>query len=158
MQESMLDPVLPLTDEEGSVASVDFLRQGAGNSDLDAALYARGQFDETSPPRDHGCQFPSEPAQRLGADPNGLRLDSRQLFALDAAIYIGSRRFHLFEEALAARKAAYAALVEQEKIELAERNGPWLSAWLSFLMNTADLNLGLGVARRDLPLWSAPRV
>ena len=151
-QESMLDPVSPTTNDEAAAAATLFLRNGQKYFDLDSAiaaltLYARLPFVvESQGGHREDADFLESLRGVAALMQSGCDVNSRQLFALDAAIYIGMQRFHLLDDALIARKAVYAVLIHQQESKIAERDSPWLSAWLSFLMNIADLNIGLGEA------------
>lgn len=150
MQTSAADPVSPLSLEEESKVAPEFLRRGAESSDLDAALaalvlYAREPFDDKAASRSLlGAKFLESLDNVSALLRSGRMLNSRQLLALDSAIYAGSRRFHLFHQTLTARKAVSDELRAQERIACDKQDGLWLSAWLSFLLNLADLSLSVG--------------
>lgn len=162
IQESFVDAVSPFTEDDDRTLASEFYRQGVDNANLDFALaslaeYAREQFGQSGRSREMVC---GDFLKSLDSTATLIRtapeLSSRQLFALDNAIYIGSRRFHLFERTLEVRKAISLVLAEREETALEERNSPWISGWLSFLMNTADLSLSAG--DRDAALGSSQNV
>lgn len=144
--EFVFDPVPPFSAEEDRVLSSEFQRRGA-EGDLEFAVAALAGYAREA----------SEPAQRNRDDlrvdfiqvletaaaliEGGAELNYRRFFALDSAVYIGSRRLHLHAEAHAFYQRILKALAGQEAQALETRHGAWLAAWASLLLNAADLSL-----------------
>jgi hypothetical protein len=112
-QVTAADVVSSFTEEQERRIAPEFFRRGAENEDFDAALaaavlFARGVTDELHGDAE-GADFLNSLRQVTGFIASGFQINARQLFALDNAIFRGSRRFHLYGEALSARKTICAA-------------------------------------------------
>lgn len=159
--DSTFDPVSPIAEREELAAASDFFRRGREEGDIDAAIasltiHARERFGGSARPLDLvKADFLQSLEGTSTLIRNGSRLDSRELFALDNAIYVGSRRFHLSEKGLAVRNAILPALTERERLAIETQDSRWISACLSFLINVADLELDLGA--RNAALASSER-
>ena len=139
-QESAFDPVSPIADEERITANGLF-RQGAEKGDLDKALAELVNLARHGLARSDFLK--SLDSVSILVQGGAIRV-ARNLSALDGALYVGSGRFHLFREVQAARQAAYKTLLNQEKLCLEHHDTRWTLAWLNFLVNLADVSVGLG--------------
>lgn len=147
-QVTAADAVSSFTEEQERRIAPEFFRRGAEKHDFDAALaalvlYARGLSGELQSDT-AGANFLNSLQRVMQFIETGLQLNARQLFALDNAIFHGSRLFHLYREALSARKTICDTLLKLEAEALKRGDQPWLSGWMSFLMNAADLGLSCG--------------
>ncbi|HYE43505.1 MAG TPA: hypothetical protein VEA15_08945, partial [Caulobacteraceae bacterium] len=147
-QDAVGDAVSPLPPEEEREAAPGFLQQGR-DGDLDAGLaalllYARAPYDLEAADGAQKAAFVDSLETATALVRGRGRLNARQLGALDTALFVGSRRFHLFQEALKAREAVIAALEAQEPEARAAADQTWIAAWLSLLLGAADGALGVG--------------
>ncbi len=148
VQESQTDSISAFTPAEERLAIVEFQAQGL-QGDLEAAmaalaLHARGASAVDTPPTVRLADFTAAATAVATLLKEGAVARGSQLIAFDVALYLGSRRYHAFEEAKGVRELAFSALAEHEADALARQDLVWLVGWLSYLLNLADETLGQG--------------
>jgi hypothetical protein len=143
---AVADQIFPFTPAEAGAAAGRFW-EAANRGDFDAALAAaavcaRGTTSSPAKPLHSAQEFlraawrVAELATALGA------LSWPQLQSFDSALYFGSRRHRLFREVLAIRNSLLPVLERQTRSSEVQ-SLPWRLAWLSFILNVADMRLGL---------------
>ena len=145
-QVAVLDHVFPFSAQEERAAAPQFLDRGR-DGDLDKALAALVLFartrdmpgDRESPESRSGFLESAKLVAELEEQTGQILW--RQLSALDSALFFGARYRHLFRETLGVRQRLLQSLERQ--VDQHEADWPWLYAWMSFLINTANLSVSL---------------
>jgi nucleoside phosphorylase len=149
--ESVFDPVPPFSADEDRALASRF-QALAAEGDLDFAVAAlAGHAREASRSVRRGREALYED-YRAGLDTvatlieGGAVLNFRRFFALDSAVYIGARKLYAFGEAHRFYQRILTVLAGQESQAFEQRNGAWLAAWASLLLNAADLGVSHNAA------------